>query len=150
MGQVHRSAPDTLADAFNDGKMLFQRDLSGLKASLSQSKGSALGMMGNLDWKRTPQKAGKLFSNLLTDAMGRNGRVYVLSLVPGHPLFAELGKRLPAGQEHLGIKQAMDADRNGWQARSAAKGELMELMHHTRSEPACRDLSWRPRPFVLA
>jgi hypothetical protein len=85
-GQVHRAASYTLADAvdaFNDGKMLFQRDLSGLKAALSRSKGGVLGMLGNMDWKRTPKEAGELFSNFLTDAMGRNARFNILSLVPG-------------------------------------------------------------------
>lgn len=76
--------------------------------------------------------------------MGRNARFNALSLLPGHPRFAELGKRLPADQEHLGFKQAMDADRNKWQARSAAKGALMDLMHRIGSEPACRDLYSRP------
>jgi hypothetical protein len=83
---VHRAASYTLADAvdaFNDGKMLFQRDLSGLKAALSRSKGGVLGMLGNMDWKRTPKEAGELFSNFLTDAMGRNARFNILSLVPG-------------------------------------------------------------------
>lgn len=60
-----------------------QRDLSGLKSALSRSKGGVLGMLGNLDWKRTPKEAGELFSNFLTDAMGRNARFNILSLVPG-------------------------------------------------------------------
>jgi hypothetical protein len=137
-----------------------QRDLSGLKASLSRSKGGVLGMLGNLDWKRTPKEAGELFSNFLTDAMGRNARFNILSLVPGQPLFAELGKRLPAAQEYLGLKQAMDADRNKWQSRSAAavdrwtqlarrnpeaNAALMDLMHRTtlaQSDPT-KDEGWR-------
>lgn len=101
----------------------YQRDLSDPKSALSRSKGRVLGMLGNLDWKRTPKEAGALFSSFLTDAMGRNARFKVLSLVPGQSLFAELGKRLPAAQEYLGLKQAMDAERNKWQARSAAAVE---------------------------
>lgn len=144
----------------NDDRISYQRDLSGLKAALSRSKGGGLGMLGNLDWKRTPKEAGELFSNFLTDAMGRNARFNILSLVPGQPLFAELGKRLPAAQEYLGLKQAMDADRNKWQARSAAavdrwtqlarrnpeaNAALMDLMHRTtlaQSDPT-KDDGWR-------
>jgi hypothetical protein len=113
----------------------------------------------------SPQEASKRLFNLLTDAMGRNARFNALSLLPGHPLFAELGKRLPADQEHLSFKQAMDADRNKWQARSAAvvgswtalarrypatNGALMDLMHRTKFAAASRGLSYRPGPFVPA
>lgn len=92
-----------------------QRDLSSLKASLSRSKGRALGMIGKDGWKTTTA----LFSNWLSDAMGKDERWNALGLVPGRALFAELGKNLPAAAEYLGLKERMDADRNDWQARSA-------------------------------
>lgn len=108
------------------------------------SGAKAKGMIGDLHWKRTPQEAGKLFSSLLTDAMGRNDRFNVLALVPGRALFTELGKNLPGAKAYIGLKEKMDADRNEWQARSAAMVDkwtaaarrspkanqsLMELMH---------------------
>lgn len=124
----------------------YQRNLSDLKQRLSKSKGSALGMVGNLHWKRSPQALSGIFSNLLTDAMGRNQRFNLLGAVPGRPLFTELGKNLAAAQEYLGLKEKMDAERNEWQSLSAetvdkwsaaarkhpdANARLMELMHDT-------------------
>lgn len=121
-----------------------QRDLSGLKERLSKTKGKVLGGIGNLHWKRTPQAAAQLWSNLLTDAMGKDDRFNALSLVPGRPLFTELGKNLSAAQDYLSLKEKMDAERNEWQALSAetvdrwsnaarknpqANERLMELMH---------------------
>lgn len=70
-----------------------QHDLSGLKAALSRSKGGVLGKLGNMDWKRTPKEAGELFFYFLTDAMGRNARFNILSLVPGQPLAAVMTNR---------------------------------------------------------
>lgn len=102
----------------------------------------AKGMLGNLHWK----KGRAVFSNLLTDAMGRNARFNLLSLVPGDPLFTELGKNLASAQEYVGMKRDMDADRNKWQARAAgvvdrwtaaarrnptANAALMDLMHES-------------------
>lgn len=102
----------------------------------------AKGMLGNLHWKKAPAA----FSNLLTDAMGRNARFNLLSLVPGDPLFTELGKNLASAQEYVGMKRDMDADRNKWQARAAgvvdrwtaaarrnptANAALMDLMHES-------------------
>lgn len=122
----------------------FQRDMSALKARLMTSGAAARGMVGNLHWQRTPKQVSALLSSLLTDAMGKNARFNVLSLVPGRALFSELGKNLGGAQEYLGFKEKMDSDRNEWQARSAtqvdkwsaaarrnpaANQALMELMH---------------------
>lgn len=113
-----------------------------LADTLGAAASRAKGLLGNLHWKKTPA----LFSSLLTDAMGKNDRLNILSLVPGHPLFAELGKRLPAAQEYLRMKQEMDAERNRWQAKAAetvddwtrkgrknpkANNALMDLMHRS-------------------
>ncbi|MFV0303026.1 MAG: hypothetical protein ACK5IP_19525, partial [Paracoccus sp. (in: a-proteobacteria)] len=133
-----------------------QRDMGGLKEQLSRSKGRALGMIGSFDWRRTPE----VFSNLLTDAMGKDDRFNILSLVPGNPLFEELAKGLPAAARYLDEKRQMDAWRNDWQARAAkvvdgwtriarknpaANDALMDLMHSTTLsgvDPTRRD-SWR-------
>lgn len=88
--------------------------------------------------------AAQLMSDALTQAMaGKNG-ANLLSLVPGRPLFSELGAKLPALQTYLGLKQKMDTLRNHWHAETdqtaqrwrniltkdrEANGQLMDLMH---------------------
>lgn len=87
-----------------------------------------------------------MFSNWLTDAMGRNARFNILGAVLGHPLFAERGKHLSAAHTYLRNKQGMDALPNDWQARASevvdrwtatsrkdaeANDALMDLMHKT-------------------
>ncbi|WP_245999330.1 PLxRFG domain-containing protein [Paracoccus methylarcula] len=67
-----------------------------------------------------------------------------LALVPGRPLFTELGKGLSSAQSYLHEKKAMDAERNDWHGRgdtvakqwwklrvkdSEANNRLMDLMH---------------------
>lgn len=130
----------------DDPAVKHQRDLTDLKARLSRSKGRALGMIGDLHWRRTPQVFSDWLSSFMTDRMGADARWNVLGLVPGHALFTELGKGLPAAQEYLRLKHAMDAERNEWQSRTAAKVDrwvstarrspksnqaLMDLMHET-------------------
>lgn len=102
-------------------RILYQRDMSAIKAQLSRSKGRALGMIGSFDRRKTPE----LFSNLLTDSMGKNDRMNILSLVPGNPLFEELAKRLPTAARYLGEKRQMDAWRNDWQARAATVVDII-------------------------
>lgn len=139
-----------------------QRDMDGLKDRLSRSKGRALGMIGNLHWKRTPQEVGRLMSSLLTDAMGADARWNILGVVPGHALFTELGKDMPASQEYLRLKHAMDAERNEWQSKVSDKVDkwvktarrspkanmaLMDLMHDTTMQgldPSIKDGWKRP------
>ena len=60
-----------------------------------------------------------MFSNPPTDAMDRNDRMNILSLVPRNALFEELAKNLPAAAKYLGEKRAMDASRNDRHARAA-------------------------------
>ncbi|MFT4013016.1 MAG: LPD5 domain-containing protein [Paracoccus sp. (in: a-proteobacteria)] len=94
----HRIA-DVVGDFNRGNPPLFQRDLSELKEQLSRSKGRALGMIGDLHWKRTPKVFGEWLSNFMTDRMGADSRWNILGLVPGHALFTELGKGMPAAQE---------------------------------------------------
>ena len=133
-----------------------QRDMGALKDALSSGVGRARGMIGDLHWKKAPG----FFSSLLTDAMGKNDIMNILALVPGNPLFEELGKGLPAAQKYLREKQTMDAWRNDWQARAAAvvdgwtkqarknpeaNDRLMDLMHASTLagvDPS-REGSWR-------
>lgn len=133
-----------------------QRDMGALKDALSSGVGRAKGMIGNLHWKNAPG----FFSSLLTDAMGKNDKFNVLSLVPGRALFDELGRGLPAAQKYLREKEAMDAWRNDWQARAAkvvdgwtatarkdpqANDGLMDLMHSSTLagvDPS-REGSWK-------
>ena len=156
-GEIGGRGPDGPGGTHEgDGEAKEQRDMEAIKAQLSRSKGRALGMIGSFDWRKTPE----MFSNLLTDAMGRNDRMNILSLVPGNALFEELAKGLPAAAKYLGEKRAMDAWRNDWQARAAtlvdgwtkiarknpvANDALMDLMHSTTLsgvDPTRPD-SWR-------
>lgn len=98
----------------DDPSIKHQRDMSAIKAALSQSSGRANGMMGNLHWKDAAR-----FLPTMSDIMGKNDRFNILSLVPGRPLFEELGKGVAAAQTYLREKETMDAWRNDWQSRAA-------------------------------
>lgn len=126
----------------NDGRILHQRDMTALRNAMQSGRAKAAGLVSREFWQKSPE----MFSNWLTDAMGRNARFNVLAAVPGHPLFAELGKNLSAAQTYLRNKQEMDAMRNDWQARASgvvdrwsktgrknaeANNALMDLMHKT-------------------
>lgn len=102
----------------------------------------ARGMIGNMHWRDTP----KLFSDMLTDAMGKSDKLNSLALVPGRALFSELGKGLRSAQSYLHEKETMDAERNDWHGRgdklakrwwalrtkdSTSNQALMDLMHRT-------------------
>lgn len=65
------------------------------------------------------QKPSDWLSNKMTDAMV-SGSASILGTVPTRPLFAELGKHLPAAQTFLRVKEQMDADRSDLQAHAAA------------------------------
>lgn len=85
-----------------------------------------------------------IIGHILTAAMnGKNG-TNLLALVPGRPLFAELGKKLPSAIQYLRNKEEMDALRNQWHAKTdevaqawrkliarngEANKEMMDLMH---------------------
>ncbi|MFG6661162.1 PLxRFG domain-containing protein [Sulfitobacter sp. 915] len=100
------------------------------------------GLVGSDHWK-DPQG---FISNKLSDAMAGKGDYSLLALVPGRPLFAELGKRLTAAQSYLKHKENMDQTRNDWHSRAdtvsqrwlkarnkdpRANDTLMDLMHRT-------------------
>ncbi|TDW63089.1 N12 class adenine-specific DNA methylase [Novosphingobium sp. PhB55] len=83
-----------------------------------------------------------LIHSLVTKAM--DSKASVLSVVPLRPLLSEMGAGLPAAQEYLQHKQAMDAHRDKWHARAdqtaqpwlkfrvlhkAENVKLMDLMH---------------------
>jgi N12 class adenine-specific DNA methylase len=90
------------------------------------------------------RKERKFLSNLLTDAMGGRGRFNLLALVPGRPLFTELGRKMPSALTFLRIKEEMDATRQEWHEASdrlatdwrghlsrdgAGNRAMMDLMH---------------------
>ncbi|SEN87057.1 hypothetical protein SAMN04489859_102010 [Paracoccus alcaliphilus] len=155
-GEIGGRGPDGPGSGSRPEPAKEQRNLSALKEALFRSKGKSLGMIGKDGWTG----AKDLMSNLLTDAMGRNARFNVLSLVPGRALFTELAKNIPAAQDYIGLKERMDADRNKWQARAAemvdkwtaaarrsptANMGLMDLMHDSTLagiDPS-KDGSWR-------
>ncbi|MFI2769604.1 PLxRFG domain-containing protein [Sulfitobacter sp. M22386] len=100
------------------------------------------GLVGSDHWK-DPQG---FISNKLSDAMAGKGDYSLLALVPGRPLFAELGKRLTAAQSYLKHKENMDQTRNDWHSRADTVSQrwlkarnkdprsndtLMDLMHRT-------------------
>lgn len=123
----------------------------------------ARGMIGNLHWRKAPD----LFSDLLTDSMGKRGSINSLALVPGRALFSELGKNIKAAQRYLHEKEAMDAERNSWHGRGDtvarhwwkmrvknrdANDKLMQLMHgSTRSgiDPSTPDAWEHPKAGKL-
>ena len=80
--------------------------------------------------------------NLVTRAM--DGRASLLGLVPLRPLLSEMAGNIPAAQDYLQLKQAMDTVRDQWHARAdevsqrwlkfrmlhgADNVKLMDLMH---------------------
>ncbi|MCE7797848.1 PLxRFG domain-containing protein [Sphingobium sufflavum] len=87
--------------------------------------------------------------NLVTNAM--DGSASILAAVPLRPLLAELAAPLPAAQEYLRLKQAMDQMRDSWHARAddvaqpwlkyrvlhrAENTALMDLMHEATLDGA--------------
>ncbi|RWR10442.1 hypothetical protein [Paenirhodobacter populi] len=72
-------------------------------------RSKAKGLLGRDHW-RSPRE-------FLTDAMNGDSGLNVLALVPGRPLFTELGKRLSSARTCQRLKEEMDALRNDWHAR---------------------------------
>ncbi|WP_223814436.1 PLxRFG domain-containing protein [Roseicitreum antarcticum] len=95
--------------------------------------------------KITGAKERGVIGQMLTDAMGgKSDRYNILALMPGEPLFEELGKNLPSARKYVGMKHALSAMRNERQATAAdvmdewrgfmsknpkSNTRLMELMH---------------------
>ncbi|WP_078541243.1 PLxRFG domain-containing protein [Thioclava sp. DLFJ5-1] len=152
-----RRALDARAAGPREDGGKYQRPLDQVsQAFLRNSSALKNGMLGRGNW----QKPGEFMSHMLTDAMGRNSKINILGLVPGEPLFRELGKHLPSAQKYAQLKQQMDSDRNNWQAKTSetvdawvslarkdanANQDLMQLMHETTIagvDPSTPD-SWR-------
>ena len=100
------------------------------------------GLIGSRHWK-DPRG---FVSSKISDAMAGNGDYSLLALVPGRPLYSELGKRLMAAKSYLSHKEDMDQTRNEWHSRAdgvsqtwlkarnkdpRANDVLMDLMHRS-------------------
>ncbi|MGN7869540.1 PLxRFG domain-containing protein [Paracoccus sp. 22332] len=117
-----------------------QRDMGAIREALTakaRKSGVPFGFQG---WR----KASDFWSDVLTDGMGKHGAINSLALVPGRPLFTELGKNIKSAQAYLGLKTEMDAQRDAWHGRADAVAQkwaalarkdgkanqtLMDLMH---------------------
>ena len=136
-----------------------------MRAALSRTGAKAKGMIGSAHWK----DPGAFVSSILTDAMvgkGDGGAYSLLSLVPGRPLFMELGKKMVSARAYLRVKEEMDALRNAWHARAdtiaqgwmelrnkdpRANDAMMDVMHRATlagvdpSKPMPSDHVWLQR-----
>ncbi|RBO54643.1 hypothetical protein DSD19_04505 [Rhodovulum sp. BSW8] len=109
------------------------------------------------DWGHAPVvqaesiEAGEksIVSHALTQAMDGIGGLGLLSMVPGRPLFTELGRGIPSAKKYLRLKEQMDTLRNELHAESdkiaqkwrqlakqdrKANNRLMDLMHRSTIE----------------
>jgi hypothetical protein len=108
---------------------------------------------GGVSESRAPSKAAakkaaatskQFVSDVLTQAMAGKSGMNLLALVPGRPLIAEMGRKIPAAQTYLALKQKMDTLRNEkhadtdklaqrWRKLIGADGKsntaLMDIMH---------------------
>jgi len=142
-GALTRTAPVDASVMTEDGDVAEMRfPLDG--RSLKKMPRSEAGLEAE---ERTVMDAifGRIPGPSLTDLMGgRSGRYNLLALVPGRPLFDELGKNLPAAQDYLALKDKMDTLRSEWHARTDrvaqvwrkilaanrdANKAMMDLMH---------------------
>lgn len=104
-------------------------------------RGKFAPLVGFRNWR----KPGEWVRNFVTDRMVSEN-ASTLALVPGRPLFAEMGKTLLSAKAYLRTKEEMDALRNEWHAQSAevadkwtrmqsknpeATGDMMDLMHRS-------------------
>ena len=127
-----------------NGESAYELDMPAAESrfDLAGAKAKAMSVVGSRHW-RNP---GEFVSNLVTDAMAGRGDSSALALVPGRPLFAEMGKRLMGAKAYLRGKEEMDALRNDWHSRAdevaqkwmalrnkmpEANTEMMDLMHRT-------------------
>ncbi|WP_104019135.1 PLxRFG domain-containing protein [Roseovarius nitratireducens] len=118
----------------------------GVKASRRRSDPSSPRGVPHPKPRQWRKKGGDLWRDFLSDAMGGGplGKYNLLALVPGRPLFEELGRNLPGAQTYLRLKEKMDAMRQEWHAKTdtvarewiklgnqntEANGRLMDLMH---------------------
>lgn len=102
-----------------------------MREALSQTAAKAKGMIGSAHWK----DPGEWVSNFLTDRMtaSGDGKMSILSLVPGRALFSELGRNLSSAKRFLKAKDSMDALRNEWHAKAAG---VMEKWYNAGAKNA--------------
>lgn len=87
-----------------------------MRAPAGALKAKFKGLVGSAHWK-DPRG---FLSSKISDAMTGNGDYSLLALVPGRPLFSELGKRLISARSYLKHKEDMDQARNDWHSRADA------------------------------
>ncbi|WP_282028124.1 PLxRFG domain-containing protein [Paracoccus marcusii] len=117
-----------------------QRDMGAIREALTAKARKAGVAFGFDGWR----KGSDFWSDLLTDTMSKSNKWNTLSLVPGRPLFKELGRNLMAAQAYTKHKDEMDAQRGEWHSRaaetadawmklrrkdSAANAAFMDLLH---------------------
>lgn len=147
-GEIGGRGPDGPGGGATTGQLQGKR--RGKPADPSSPKG--VPVLKPSEWRKDGKQ---LWRDALTDAMG-GGTVSVpvlgdfsvnsLSLVPGRPLFEELGRNLPSAQHYLKLKEEMDALRTEWHAttdevaqrwiklggrNTEANGQMMDLMHRS-------------------
>lgn len=138
-GKVGGRGPDGPQGSTNTN---FSNSGAEMRAPAGAVRDKFKGLVGSAHWK-DPRG---FVSNKLSDAMAGNGDYSLLALVPGRPLFKELGKRLIAAQTYLKHKEDMDQSRNEWHSRAdnvsqdwlkvrnanpRANDDLMDLMHRS-------------------
>lgn len=117
-----------------------QRDMGAIREALTAKARKAGVAFGFEGWR----KGSDFWSDMLTDTMSKSNKWNTLSLVPGRPLFKELGRNLMAAQAYTKHKDEMDAQRGEWHSRaaetadawmklrrkdSAANAAFMDLLH---------------------
>ncbi|GGE24354.1 Adenine-specific DNA methylase, N12 class [Gemmobacter megaterium] len=133
---MERIAGGTVGGRGPDGPGAGRMDDREMRDALMRSGAKAKGLIGSHHWK----EPGAFVSSILTDAMvgkGRDGEYNLLSLVPGRPLFMELGKRLVSARAYLRTKEEMDALRNAWHGRADAVAQ--EWLDLRRKDPRAND-----------
>lgn len=100
-------------------KILQHRDVFKADGRAAESRMPRLSFSGLKSDAARDKAERSWLSDALTDAMGgRSNWLNILALLPGEPLFAELGKRLPSTQKYLRLKHQMAADRNELQSQA--------------------------------
>ena len=139
-------------NGFNSAASIFERVRDG---SLAPPGGGGSPLNGDAKFRRgatnpapvTQSQESGLLRQAMTQAM--SGDLSLLGMVPGRPLFMELGRKLISARSYLRFKEEMDALRDTWHARTdklaqhwlkmltkngAANARMMDLMHETTLE----------------
>ena len=133
-----------------------QRDMTAIREALTAKARKAGVPFGAQGWR----KGSAFWSDLLTDSMGRSKTWNAHSLVPGRPLFKELGRNLLAAQAYIAHKDETDAQRGSWHARAAgtadqwmklrrkdsdASAAFMDLLHEATIAQVDPTKAFQPR-----